>query len=171
MKQIADCKGKRFAFGAYKDLLTDIAAQAALESAGVPVKDLLPDFLTPPPLALEGRLYTGGDSGKTVAFDPLVNAGVVDEVIYQEMRDSGGSLILGPSKDQLKIVGETIAVPEMVVVAGPASDPSQTRRLKSYLLNQLKNDELVCKQLGVSGFTEPDEVTYRQVCTLLADRS
>lgn len=171
VKEITDCKGKRFAFGTYKDLLTDMAAQAALESAGVPVKDLLPDFLTPPPLALEGRLYMGHDAGKTVVFDPLVNAGVVDEVAYEQMRDVDGSLILGPSKDQLKIVGETVPVPELVVVAGSAADPVKTRKLKAYLLNQLKDDKLVCEQLEVSGFAEPDEEAYRQVCTLLADKS
>lgn len=156
VKTIKDCKGKRFGFGIYKDTLTDKAAQAALENAGVPVKDLLPELLTPPPLGLEGRLYLNRDVAKTIANDPTVNAGVVDEVDYAAMKETGGSFLLGPSKDQLSIVGETISVPELMIVAGPSADPGLTEKLRRYLLDEVKSDARVCKDLGVTGFAEPD---------------
>ena len=65
IKSIADCKGKRFAFGTYRDALTDYAVRAALEKGGVPIKDLFSELvlLTPPPIALEGRLYRGSNVG------------------------------------------------------------------------------------------------------------
>ncbi|MBN2561883.1 MAG: PhnD/SsuA/transferrin family substrate-binding protein [Phycisphaerae bacterium] len=159
VKTILDCKGKRFAFGTYGDLLTDVAVQRDLEEAGVPVKNLLTEIL-PPPVAFDGRLYLKSDVAKTIANDITVNAGVIDEVYYESMPDTGGNLITGPSKDQFKIVGETVAVPEMVVVAGPAAESTLTQKLKDYLLNKVKGDENVCQQLGVKAFAPADKGAY-----------
>lgn len=170
VKTIADCAAKRFAFGTYKDLLTDVAAQAALAEAGVPVKKLLPELLLPPPIAMEGRLYRGHDVAKTIVLDLTINAGVVDEVDYEKMPDTGGNFILGPSKDQIEIVGRTIRVPEMVVVAGPAANPEARQKLKAFLMNHVASDKLVCEQLGVTGFAEPDPAAYEPVRRLLANR-
>jgi ABC-type phosphate/phosphonate transport system substrate-binding protein len=158
LKTIADCKGKRFAFGTHGDLLTDIAAQHALGKAGVSTKDLLIDLALP--FTVDGRLYLRDDVAKTIVGDLTVNAGVVDEVQYAQMKDTGGSFILGPSKDQFEIVGTTIAVPEMVVVAGPAASAADTEKLRGFLLTQAKNDPLACDQLGVRGFVEPDKAAY-----------
>ncbi len=169
VKTIADCAGKRFAFGIYKDLLTDIAAQAALAQAGVPVKKLLRELLLPP-YAQEGRLYRGRDVARTIVVDLTVNAGVVDELDYEKMPDTGGNFILGPSKDQLEIVGRTIRVPEMVVVAGPAASPEALQKLKAFLMNSIASDKLVCEQLGVTGFAEPDPAAYEPARRLLASK-
>ncbi len=158
LKAIADCKGKRFAFGTHGDLLTDIAVQRALAKAGLATGDLLVDLAVP--FAIDGRLYMRDDAAKTIVGDLTVNAGVVDEVQYAQMKDTGGNFILGPSKDQFEIVGTTIAVPEMVVVAGPAAIAAETEKLKSFLLTQAKDHQLVCEQLGVQGFAEPDKAAY-----------
>lgn len=158
LKTISDCKGKRFAFGTHGDLLTDIAAQRALADAGVASKDLLVDLAVP--FAVNGRLYLKGEVAKTIVGDLTVNAGVVDEVQYAQMKDTGGSFILGPSKDQLEIVGTTVAVPEMVVVAGPVANAAETEKLKAFLLTRVKDDARVCEQLGVRGFAEPDKAAY-----------
>ncbi|HVP11923.1 MAG TPA: PhnD/SsuA/transferrin family substrate-binding protein [Phycisphaerae bacterium] len=170
VKTISDCSGKRFAFGTYGDLLTDTAARSALEKAGVPVKKLLIE-LVPPPLNLEGRLYLKNDTATTIAFDPTVNAGVIDEIVYSRMPESGGNLITGPSKDQFTIVGETVPVPEMVVVAGPAAEPELTAKFKSFLINKVKDDKLICDQLGIKGFAEPDKAAYDMVRTLAPPKS
>jgi ABC-type phosphate/phosphonate transport system substrate-binding protein len=166
VKAVTDCAGKRFAFGAYGDLLTDYATRQALENAGVPVKKLLFE-LVPPPLNLEGRLYLGNDAAKTIAFDLTVNAGVIDEVTFSRMPEKGGNLITGPSKDQFTIVGETMPVPEMVIVAGPAADPARTAKLKNLLIDQVKSDKRICEQLGVQGFAEPDKPAYEAIRPLV----
>ncbi len=158
LKAIADCSGKRFAFGTHGDLLTDIAAQRALDDAGVSAGDILVDLAVP--FAVNGRLYMQADVAKTIVGDLTVNAGVLDEVQYAQLKDTGGSFILGPSKDQFEIVGTTIAVPEMVVVAGPAASDSDTDKLKAFLLTQVKDDKPACDQLGVRGFVEPDNAAY-----------
>jgi len=166
VKAVSDCAGKRFAFGTYGDLLTDYAARQALENAGVPVKKLLFE-LVPPPLNLEGRLYLGDDAAKTIAFDLTVNAGIIDEVTFARLPEKGGNLITGPSKDQFTVVGETMPVPEMAVVAGPTADPAKTAKLKSLLMEQVKGDKRICEQLGVRGFAEPDKAAYEAVRPLV----
>jgi len=166
VKTVADCRGKRFAFGTHGGLLTDIAAQRALEEAGVPVKDLLQELLMPP-LAFEGRLYLKENAAKTIANDLTVNAGIIDEIVYDQMPETGGNLITGPSKDQFEIVGHTVAVPEIVFVAGPAADVDLSSKLKDYLLNGVKNDERICRQLGVRGFATPDKSAYDAARKLL----
>lgn len=167
-KTIQDCASKRFAFGTYRDLLTDKVTQKTLEQAGVPMRKILIEVL-PPPLAFEGRLYRQHDVAITVINDLTVNAGVIDEIDYGAMPETGGNIIIGPSKDQLRIIGETVQVPEMVVVAGPSADPKETALLKTFLLNEVKNDKRICEQLEVTGFTEPDRAAYDVVRGILAN--
>ncbi|MFQ5423738.1 MAG: phosphate/phosphite/phosphonate ABC transporter substrate-binding protein [Phycisphaerae bacterium] len=165
IKSIADCKGRRFAFGAHGDLLTDLAAQAALEKGGVSVKDLLSELvlLTPPPFAFEGRLYRGKGVATTILADITVNAGVIDEIDYAAMPDAGGNFITGPSKDLFVKLGETRTIPERVVVAGPNVDQDATAKLTDFLVNKVKDDPNICRQLGVAGFAPADRAAYDHV--------
>lgn len=167
VKEIADCRGKRFAFGTVHDLLTDVAAQRALEAAGVSVKDLLQELLTPPPYGFQGRLYCREDVAKTIVNDITVNAGVIDEIAFSKMPKTGGNFITGPSQDQFKIVGQTVSVPEMAVVAGPSADAALTAKLVDLLLHKVKDNERACRELGVRGFTESDTEIYGTARKLL----
>ncbi len=171
LKNIQDCRGKRFAFGTYEDLLTDFAARAALEKAGVPETSLLQELATPPPLALFGRLYLGHDVARTIASDPLVNAGVIDELDYSRLSDTDGVFLLGAAKNQFIVVAETVEVPEILVVAGPSASDEQIEKMRNYLINGVKNDTHACTQLGLVGFTEPDIAGYDLVRPLVPRRS
>lgn len=166
-KTISDCSNKRFAFGTYGDPVTDIAARKALDANGV---KLLPELL-PQSIATEARLYAqnviGQSAASAILVDLTVNAGAIDEIAWNKLPETGGNALAGPSKDQFKIIGETQAVPEMVVVAGPAADADVTAKLKTYLLNQAKSDEKVCQQLGVTGFAEADRAAYDAAARLL----
>ncbi|HWL94552.1 MAG TPA: PhnD/SsuA/transferrin family substrate-binding protein [Phycisphaerae bacterium] len=167
LKGIEDCKHKRFGFGKYKAVLTDRAARVALEEAGVSIGELLPEVVTPPPLGMEGRLYLGNDVAKTMVADPTVNAGVIDEVRLAKMKETGGNFIAGPSKDQFTIVAETIEVPEMVVVAGPKANPQLTEKLRQYLLNDVRQDARICKDMDISGFAAPKMDLYDGVRSVI----
>lgn len=164
---IADCKGKRFAFGARNDLLTDVAVRRALQEGGLPPKELLTELL-PPPFAFDGRLYLRDDVPAKVMADLTVPAGVIDEVQFRALKESGGNLILGPSRDQFKIIGETRAIPETTFVAGPKADPAVTEKLTDFLLNRVKTDPDICAQMGVVGFAPADPAIYESVRRWLA---
>ena len=168
LKVIKDCEGKRFAFGKHHDLLSDYAARDALVKAGVPLDKILPELVpTTIALPIEGRLYCGDSVPGLVVWDPLINAGVIDEIAFSKLPETGGNPITGVSRDQFEIVGETAEVPEMVVVAGPGADPEKTELLKSYLLNDAKNDEALCKQLGIQGFAPADPAAYAATRSLI----
>lgn len=169
LKSISDCAGKRFAFGHYRDAVTDWAVRDALEKGGVPVNKLLPELVpTTVAVPIEGRLYAGDRVPTLVVWDLTINAGVVDEIVYSRLPDTGGNPITGPSKDQLEIVGHTIDVPEMVIVAGPKADPQTVEKLRKYLLNKAKNDAKLCEQLGIQGFTEPNKAAYEAARSLVS---
>ena len=163
---IADCKEKRFAFGTYHDALTDYLARKTLESNGVPLNKLLPELL-PPPLAMEGRLYAN-NAASAISLDLTVNAGVIDEVMWSKLPETGGNPLTGPSRDQFKIIGETQAIPEMAFVAGPSTDPALTQKLKDFLINKVKDDPKICEQLGITGFAPADRSTYDAIVPVLA---
>jgi ABC-type phosphate/phosphonate transport system substrate-binding protein len=92
---------------------------------------------------------------------------VIDQIAFDKMRQTGGNFITGPSQDQFKIVGQTLPIPEIVVVAGPSADPELTAKLKEYLLTKVKDDQMVCRQLGLQGFAPPDREAYEAVGKLL----
>lgn len=167
-KTISDCSDKRFAFGSYGDPLTDLVARKTLESNGVPMKKILIELL-PPPLAIEGRLYAN-NAASAIILDPLVNAGVIDEIMWNKMPEKGGNPLTGPSKDQFKIIGETAELPEMAIVAGPSADAAVTANLKDFLLTKAKDNKKLCEQLGVTGFAQPDKAAYDAASVMLAKK-
>lgn len=170
---MADLSGKRFAYGTRGDLLTDFAVRAALDKGGLPPTKLVTEIL-PPPIAYNGRLYAGREAPNKVAIPLLrgdvipISAAVIDELQYEALPDTGGNVITGPAKDDFNIIGETVSVPEMVVVAGPGADAAQTAALTDYLLNKAGSDKNVCEQLGIKGFSAPDKSSYDIACMILS---
>lgn len=172
IQKIDELKGKRFAFGTHGDLLTDDAVQAALKKAGLQLQDLATELL-PPPIAYDGRLYAGNEAANKVALPLLrgdvipISAGVIDEVAWDAMPASGGNVITGPARDDLRVIGETMAVPEMVVVAGPKATQTDAEAMQQFLLNKAGSDANICKQMGIKGFAQPDEDSYNLARLLL----
>lgn len=168
LKTIADCAGKRFAFGKHKDLLSDYGARDALSKAGVPMDKILPELVpTTVALPIEGRLYCGDAVPGLVVWDITINAGVIDEIAFNKLPPTGGNPITGVSRDQFEIVGETAEVPEMVVAAGPGADAQMIEKVKNFLLNQAKEDDALCKQLGIKGFAAADRAMYDSARTII----
>jgi len=155
----ADCKGQRFCFGPKGDLLLESATLVTLEQSGVRSDDIKKEL---PPFSLDGRLHAGNsvEVAKLVAFDNGIMCGVVDEVTFNALPATGGSLLTGASRDQLRVIGHTAPVPELVVVASPKTDPVKVQLLREYLLTKAKSNADVCKQMGVTGFAAADETMY-----------
>lgn len=167
-KEVGDCKEKRFAFGTYHDPLTDYLARKTLEANGVPLNKILPELL-PPPLAMEGRLYAN-NAASAISLDLTVNAGVIDEVMWSKLPETGGNPLTGPSRDQFKIIGETQSIPELAFVAGPSADPTLSQKVKDLLINKVKDDPKIREQLGVAGFVPGDRAAYDAVAPMLVTK-
>ena len=172
LQDVSELKGKRFAFGTREDLLTDYAVRTALSKGGLPVTELATELL-PPPIAYDGRLYAGGEAASKVAIPIFrgdvipISAGVIDEVAWNQLADTGGNVITGPAKDDFRIIGETIPIPEMLVVAGSSASDEDVAAMKTFLLNQAGNDENICKQMNIKGFATADKASYDIVRLLL----
>lgn len=169
VKMAADCKGHRFAFGPHRDLLYDHAALAALGGMGVAKGDLLPELL--PPHVVTGRLNLsgGGEVARVVAFDPTVPAGVIDEIAFAALPETGGNVIAGPSKDQFSIIGGTQAVPGTIVVASARADAAAVEKMRSFLTLNVRNSPEICKQMKVKGFVDPDMGAYTAAALLIRE--
>lgn len=165
VQSISDLTGKRFAFGTRNDLLTDYAARSALEKAGLSPKELATELL-PPPIAYDGRLYAGSEAANKVALPILrgdvipISAGIIDEIAWDAMSATGGNVITGPARDDFRIIGETLSVPELLVVAGPGANAEDKAAMERFLLNSAGGDENICKQMGIKGFTTADKPSY-----------
>lgn len=156
IKNVTECKGKRFAFGPAKDMLYDYAARTALIQQAVGEGDIVRELI--PPFTLTGRIHLGSglDVAKAVAFDATIPAGVVDEATFNGLPATGGSFLTSPSRDMFRVLGVTPPVPGQIVLAGPKTDPVMVEKMKQYLIGRVKSEEQVKSQLKVAGFGDVD---------------
>jgi ABC-type phosphate/phosphonate transport system substrate-binding protein len=132
--EMIDLKGQRFAFGPSWDAVSHLAAAYALMQAGLEPSDVPRDLL-PVPMAQRHHLDSF-EVAKAVAYEPLVSAGAVDEVEYASLPETGGSVMFQTvSKDEFRVVGRTVNLPEGPIVASRKADPKMVALVKDYLLS------------------------------------
>ncbi len=152
IKSIADTKGVRFHMLPPGDLLND-AALGALMDAGVPVKALDLGLLG---LSLGTTHINSLEVAKSVVLENKV-AGVIDEADYEKWADKGGSLVLlTPSKDQVRVIGKTMRVPEWPFLISKKVT-SETREKASNFLFKVApvKYKLALAMMDVKGFAPP----------------
>ncbi len=134
VQALADLKGQRFAFGPSWDAASHLAAAYAFMQAGVEPNDIARE-LVPVPMARRHHLDSF-EVGKAVAYEPLLPAGAVDEVDYSGWPDKGGSIMFQTiSKDEFRVIGRTVELPEGPVVASCRADAKLVATVKEYLLS------------------------------------
>jgi ABC-type phosphate/phosphonate transport system substrate-binding protein len=164
IRSIEQLRNRRIAFGPIGDPLTHVAALGLLEKNGID-RDSIKRELLPIPGTLRHHLNSF-ESAKAVIYErPLgIAAGFVAKKDYDNWPDTGGSLLLGRiSKDQLRILGETEAVPNLPdgpVLASAKTDAALVNRVSTFLTEELPKDKNICSRLGL--------IRYRGV---LADTS
>ncbi|MEP0841357.1 MAG: PhnD/SsuA/transferrin family substrate-binding protein [Phycisphaerae bacterium] len=150
----ADLKGLRFHFLSQGHPLNDAALGALLE-AGVSAADLDKGLLG---LSIDQYHISSMESARGVVLGGERSAGVIDKADYDRWPASGGSLaLLLPSKDQVRVIAETVRVPEGPFVVSKQTDPRIADQVRRYLLNVLPKRKLVLASLGCSGFAPPIE--------------
>lgn len=77
-------------------------------------------------------------------------------------------MLLAPSKEQVRVIGRTVRVPEGPFLASLQTPPELRESMKRYLLEELNNKAVVLGVPGVSGFAEPiDRSEYEPYFALL----
>jgi ABC-type phosphate/phosphonate transport system substrate-binding protein len=134
IQAVADLKGQHFAFGPSWDAASHLAAAYAFLQAGLEPSDIARE-LVPVPMARRHHLDSF-EVGKAVAYEPLLQAGAVDEVDYSSWPDKGGSILLQTiSKDEFRLIATTVALPEGPIVASPKAEAKLVETMKAYLLS------------------------------------
>jgi ABC-type phosphate/phosphonate transport system substrate-binding protein len=157
VRSLEELKSKRFHFMPKGNSLNE-AALGALMEAGITVTKLDKGILG---LELDTYHINSLEVAKSVVLEDT--AGVIDAADYEKWKDSGGSLVLlSPSKDQVRVIAETVRVPEGPFVVSIHTAPELTEKLRRYLLDEVNKKPLVLSSLGFSKFVEPiDPAEYR----------
>lgn len=151
LQNLSDLKGVRFHFMPAGNPL-NVAAMGALLEAGISPKEIDRGFLG---LKLDTMHINSLEVAKSVVMEDNV-AGVIDEADYEQWPDTGGSLILlRASKEQVRVIGKTVRVPEGPFVASMLC-PSELRdKVEHYLLEEVNRKKLVLGVLGIKRFGPP----------------
>jgi ABC-type phosphate/phosphonate transport system substrate-binding protein len=155
IRTLAEIKAQRFHFMPGENPLND-AALGTLMEGGLTRKDISEGFF-----GLDTHHINSLEVAKSVVFENMA-AGVIDEADYQEWPESGGSFVLlKPSKDQVRVIGQTVKVYEGPIVTSIHTPPELVEQLEDFLLNKLNRKglfekaPLVLAILGCEGFAPP----------------
>ena len=95
-------------------------------------------------------------------------AGVIDAADYKNWKPTGGSvLLLTPSRDEVRVLGETVRVPEGPVVVSRETPKELADKFSEYLTRVLSERKVVLATLGCKGFAGPiDPKEYEAFCAI-----
>ncbi len=159
IKSIADIKGKKFAFGPREHPVLFAAAAEALNREGIALDDLQKELL-PVPGSLQSHV-SGQEAVKAVVYEPGTFVGVVDEIAYEKWPETGGKLIpLRFSRDQVRVLGKTVPVPEIAFLVSTQCDAKVAETVRRILLEPGGEDGKTLKPLGLARFAAGDAAPY-----------
>lgn len=156
VRSLSEVKSRRFHFMPHGDLLND-AALGALMEAGIGDKEV--DKGIPIPI-LDTHHISSLEVAKSVVLEEGGNAaGVIDEADYNKWPEKGGSfLLLSPSKDQVRVIGKTVRIPEGPFVVSVNTTPELKEKAIDFLFNVApKKHKLALLALNSKGFAKPVE--------------
>lgn len=151
IQKMSELKKVRFHFLPAGNPLNE-AVLGALLDAGVSSKQIDKGILG---LELDTSHISSLEVAKSVVLEENV-AGVIDEADYNLWPDKGGSLVLlSPSKEQVRVIGKTVRVPEGPFVASLQAPAELRDRIRHYLLEEVNSKKLVLGVLGIKSFAPP----------------
>jgi len=155
IQTLSDIKGHRFHFLPEENAILNEVALGALLESGIKKEDFDNGVLG---LRLDTTHINSLEVAKSVVMEQAA-AGVIDEADYDKWPEKGGSLLLlTPSKDQVRIIGKTVRVPEGPFVVSNETTPELTEKVRHYLLNVVGKKKLILGPMGHTGFAEPVDI-------------
>ena len=165
ISELADLKGRFFAFGPKDDPVLADATLACLEAAGVPpseLKSLLP--------GRHQHHISSREAAKEVAYLIGTDAGVIEAAEFDAYADTGGHWFPPPvtfSKDQFRVLGRTEPVRVETIgegpfLAGKHTDAELVEKMREFLLSAAAKHAAGVTSLGFSAFNDvPDDPTEK----------
>lgn len=151
IQSLAELRKVRFHFLPLGDVLNEVAMGALLD-AGIQMEEVDKGILG---LQLDTLHINSVEVAKSVVIEENA-AGIIDEDEYNTWPERGGSLLLfAPSKEQVRVIGKTVRVPEGPFVASKETPRELVDKVRDYLFESAGNKALVFAALGCSGFAEP----------------
>lgn len=159
IQNLADTKGRRFAFGPKDDPVLVVAALQALEVAGVAKDDLQKELLSIIPNADRLQYHINSrEAAKEIVYGIGTEVGVIEASEYESYPETGGRLIpLRFAKDQFRMLGETETVQPDTVLAGPfvassQTDPELRRKVIEFLSSADRENQKALHDVGLARF-------------------
>ncbi len=152
IKTLADVKGARFHFMPAGDPLND-AAMGALLDAGIPKKEFDKSILG---LGFDTYHISSLEVAKSVVLEGRA-AGVIDEADYEKWPGEGGSLVLlTASKEQVRVIGKTMRIPEWAFLVSKNVDPEIKQTTHDFLFKVAPAKyKLAMASMDLKGFAPP----------------
>ena len=159
IQDLAQIKGKRFAFGPKDDAVLAVATLQALEAAGVAKEDIQKELLPIIPNAdrLQYHISSFG-AAKEVVYGIGTEVGVIEASEYESLPETGARLLpLRFAKDQFRVLGETETIHSETSLAGPflassQADPETTRKVLEFLSDAHTDNTKALRDIGLARF-------------------
>jgi ABC-type phosphate/phosphonate transport system substrate-binding protein len=156
IRDLADVRGKRFAFGPSGDPVLDAGAKRALAAAGVAPEDLQKELL-PIPDAFQYHI-SSNEAAYEVVHGLGTDVGVIEKADYAAYPETGGNLLLRKfSKADFRVLGETEPHRVETISTGPfiasrEADPQLVEDVREFLIGAATAHRSALATMGLSRF-------------------
>ncbi len=151
VRAISDLRGKSIAFGPAEDALLHYAALELLARNDLKPADLWLEII-PVPGSLK-HLPDGKAISESVG-KRLSAAGFVDLPTWESLPETSAAGAMF-SRDQFRVVGETMALPRRVFLRAPGLDAATTDKIVRFLVDVHESKPDVLKPLKIGGYARP----------------
>jgi ABC-type phosphate/phosphonate transport system substrate-binding protein len=152
IQALPDVRSRRFHFLNLGNPLNDAALKTLLD-AGVCERDIDRGILG---LRIDTYHISAFEAAKSVVYEKD-SAGVIDKHAYLSWPEKGGNfLLLSPSRDKLRVLAETVRIPEGPFVASVRTKPKLVDRVRTFLLEVAPDKyKVALAAMGWRGFSAP----------------
>ena len=164
IREVADLRGKTVAFGPADDTRTHRAALELLARHGLAPGDLSLELL-PIPGSLK-HMPNMRAVAQTV-MHASSDAGFLDLSAWEQLPEQAERRD-DPERARLRVIAETLPVPDHLVVVSPRLDEETIEEIRSFLLEAHEDAPELLAPLGVARYAPPTE-DVMDVCRRLAE--
>jgi ABC-type phosphate/phosphonate transport system substrate-binding protein len=164
VKSVEELRGKIVAFGPAGDSRTHLAALELFARHGLKATDLSLELL-PVPGSLKHMSNARAVAQTVMNFSS--EAGFIDQADWEEFPEHAERRD-DPARDRLKVIAETIALPDQLIVASPKLDAATLQKVREILLAADREHPEALAPLHVTAYQAPTAEMLK-ACALLAE--